>query len=279
MEKNPESGLVVQMDDPYESRQRRLSHNSSPPPASSSQKWIVLLIGLLLLLGGVVAAALLYKSKGDANTSEAIVAHNRDPLEETTYPATIPLPSEELVPEEIVAEIEPAEEESRFYPVAIRVTPSNATIELDGEIVAQGSYSARFELNGHVHRARFYAEGYEEQTLTFEDQSPPTSLTLAPIAKSERTPKRDRDRDRGDAKTKKKARSERSDSGLSEPDAVAKPESKPEPKAESKPEPKAESKPEPKAESKPERDKQDSKRDSDKHDTTTAPTDNVNPWK
>lgn len=271
MEKNPESGLVVQMDDPYESRQRRLSHNSSPPPASSSKKWIVLLIGLLLLLGGVVTAALLYKSKGDANNSEAIVADNRDPLEETTYPATIPLPSEELVPQELVAEIEPAEEESGFYPVAIRVIPSNATIELDGEIVAQGSYSARFELNGHVHRARFYAKGYEEQTLTFEDQSPPTSLTLAPIAKSERTAKRDRDRD---AKTKKKARGERSGSGLSEPDGVAEPEPEPEPK----PEPKSEPKPEPKAEPKPERDKQDSKRDSEKRDTT-APTDNVNPWK
>jgi len=69
------------------------------------------------------------------------------------------------------------------YEVAVEVTPSSATLTLDGEAPVTGSLRRELPRDGNAHTLRVAAPGYEAQSLTFRDAPPvrSISLTAAPV--------------------------------------------------------------------------------------------------
>jgi serine/threonine-protein kinase len=66
----------------------------------------------------------------------------------------------------------------RQYAVAVKVDPAEATLELDGEAVGHGSWSAWLKADGRAHTLRASAAGFTARTIEFRDQPPPPSIAL-----------------------------------------------------------------------------------------------------
>lgn len=86
--------------------------------------------------------------------------------------------------------IQPAPvDRSDTFEVTTVVTQEDATIELDGQKVAVGSFSRSFEKDGSTHRLRINLEGFEPQTLIFRDEAPPQTITLDPLPENDQRAK------------------------------------------------------------------------------------------
>jgi serine/threonine-protein kinase len=68
------------------------------------------------------------------------------------------------------------------YVVDLRVSPSRAAIELDGEPAGTGSLHRTLPADGRRHVLRATAHGFKDGELAFQDQPPPTTLRLAPAS-------------------------------------------------------------------------------------------------
>ena len=177
------SGLKIEMDDPYESRTKRFSHHPVPQPTRRQRAtWLPWLVVGLFLTVSAAGWALLYSTNSRAEASES-----------PRIAQTVPAPN--LAGAGLggtAFEFPSSKVKAEFYPVILSVTPSTATIVLDGEAVAKGNYAGRLERDGRVHVALLSADGYQEQTLTFKDLGPPSSITLAALAMDTREKHRER---------------------------------------------------------------------------------------
>ncbi len=66
------------------------------------------------------------------------------------------------------------------YVVTLTVSPSSASIVVDGQQVARGEYIARLERDGVAHTVQISAPLYLTRELTFVDAAPPESVQLLP---------------------------------------------------------------------------------------------------
>jgi len=71
------------------------------------------------------------------------------------------------------------------YDVSVRVEPADASIELDGQWVGTGRFSAKF-IKGEQHRLRIQATGHVAHTTVFDGPPGPSAITLEPIAPTSR---------------------------------------------------------------------------------------------
>jgi hypothetical protein len=64
------------------------------------------------------------------------------------------------------------------FEATVTVTPESASIELDGQQVGVGTWTASLPRDGRAHTLRVSAEGHTSAELTFTDEPPPATLTL-----------------------------------------------------------------------------------------------------
>jgi eukaryotic-like serine/threonine-protein kinase len=67
---------------------------------------------------------------------------------------------------------------SARYHVAVQAEPRSASIELDGQPVGAGSFTADLPRDGARHTLTVAAPGFVPQTLVFRDEAPPSSVAL-----------------------------------------------------------------------------------------------------
>ena len=67
------------------------------------------------------------------------------------------------------------------YLAETKVTPDDATLELDGNKVGVGSFSTKLQLDGRKHKLSISAPGYDTVVLDFLDAPPPASVELVPV--------------------------------------------------------------------------------------------------
>ena len=94
---------------------------------------------------------------------------------------------EAALPEPAVNVPAPAPTASDFA-LSVQVTPSNATLKLDGKEVAKGGYAARLKKDGKKHVLVVSAAGYESREITFTDTPPPSQIRLEKLAEEETKP-------------------------------------------------------------------------------------------
>jgi hypothetical protein len=68
------------------------------------------------------------------------------------------------------------------YVVDLRVSPSRAAIDLDGEPAGTGSLHRTLPADGRRHVLRATAHGFKDGELAFQDQPPPPTLRLSPAS-------------------------------------------------------------------------------------------------
>jgi len=69
------------------------------------------------------------------------------------------------------------------YTVSVKVTPVDASIELDGRQIGSGGFTSTFKADGKRHTLRVTAAGHETRTFEFDATSPPpTSIALTELA-------------------------------------------------------------------------------------------------
>jgi hypothetical protein len=67
------------------------------------------------------------------------------------------------------------------YPVAVRVVPADATLEVDGRRIGSGSWTTRLPRDGMLHELRISAEGFVPARILFVDTAPPLDVRLDPL--------------------------------------------------------------------------------------------------
>jgi serine/threonine-protein kinase len=132
----------------------------------------VLVVSALLVIGGGV-----YFLRGKREAPRAPVA-----IEKVVPPPPVTAPPP-VVPRE--------------YAVEVTAEPATAALELDGEAVGTGTWSARLPLDGRRHTLRASAAGYEPRAISFQDEPPPRQIALAKIPPPKR-PARPRPRPQRD---------------------------------------------------------------------------------
>jgi serine/threonine-protein kinase len=68
--------------------------------------------------------------------------------------------------------------EQRTFEVSLRVVPSFARIELDGNLAGTGSLAVALPADGSMHTIRVVAADHETQVISFRDAPPPPEITL-----------------------------------------------------------------------------------------------------
>lgn len=67
------------------------------------------------------------------------------------------------------------------YPVVVHVEPPRARLELDGQSVGVGHWSARLRRDGALHELRVSADGFVPARVLFVDTAPPLDIHLEPL--------------------------------------------------------------------------------------------------
>jgi hypothetical protein len=68
--------------------------------------------------------------------------------------------------------------EQRTFEVSLRVLPSSARIELDGNLAGTGSLAVALPADGSMHTIRLVAADHETQVISFRDAPPPAEIAL-----------------------------------------------------------------------------------------------------
>ena len=63
----------------------------------------------------------------------------------------------------------------------VEASPADATIELDGKVIARGTYAGTFPRDGKTHTMRVTHDGYETREVTFRSSAPPSKIELAAL--------------------------------------------------------------------------------------------------
>ena len=127
-----------------------------PPPAprlapsKQGPRIAYVLVGLVVLVGAMVAGGAVVQT----------VLHPDAPVP-VSLPGT-------------------AVEATATYTLAVRVQPSTAVLELDGNAAGTGLLLRSFTADGRPHTLRIAAPGYESRTLTFHEAIPEQHISLAP---------------------------------------------------------------------------------------------------
>lgn len=170
-----------------------------PPLASSTDRetgsWVPLAVALVALLSAVVGVVVWTQRSEPSPPADAPVASVPVP------PAPAPTPQEPVVPL-AGGQVAPTAGAPPPAPALTRVVvvafPSEAVLELDGELAGRGALDRSLALDGTPHTLVVEAPGYQPEVVTFTTEPPPARIELvrarrpvssmAPAAGSEETP-------------------------------------------------------------------------------------------
>lgn len=146
----------------------------------SRKTWLY--AGVATLFTASIGVAIAVRGgEGETVAATGVPVHSPPQVIDKTSQTTTPVPDSR--PDSEIAK----KQASETYSVAVKVRPSNATIEFDGAIVGQGSFHVSLERNDIRHVLVVSADGYKPRVLTFSADQPLLEelITLEPLKAGE----------------------------------------------------------------------------------------------
>ena len=157
---------------------------SGIPPLSSSTttqesgSWVPLVVALVALLSAVVGVGVwtqLTEPSPPPDAPVALVPPVPEPVPTPQELADVPLIGAEVDRTVVAPPQQPAAALTRIVVVAF---PSEALLELDGELAGRGSLDRSLALDGTPHTLLVEAPGYQPEVITFTTEAPPARIEL-----------------------------------------------------------------------------------------------------
>lgn len=156
-------------------RDTRISR--SPPPRKQSR--LPLILGLLLIPAS--SALVFFVMSGSSPSSPAKATDQAKTADQGPTQKVVPNKKDEAVVA-AVGETGSADPQPtlKTFDVALKVSPSEAWITIDGTRMGQGQYQGSFPRDGKAHTLRVEASGRESFETTFVDAPPAKTISLSP---------------------------------------------------------------------------------------------------